>query len=75
MPFIAGCDTVRTLLTPQSHSDPVATSSELYPAHNITEHLELSSITPTTIDRQTTPHITPTETPTAPSVRHVVWAN
>ncbi len=66
---------VRTSLTMPSHPDSVATSSGLYPSHNITERLEFSSITPTTIPNPTTPHITPTKTPTAPTVPHVVLAN
>ncbi len=65
---------VRTLLTTHSHPNPVATSSGLDPSHNINEHLEFSSITPTTIPSQTTPHIMPTETPTALSLPDVVWA-
>lgn len=66
---------VRTLLATQSHHDPLATCSGLYPSHTIPERLELPTFTPSTSQSTTPGQPTLSETPTAPQLAQVVWAN
>ncbi len=75
MPFIPGCDPVRTLLTTQSRTEPVATSSGLYPSHQIAENIELPSIVPSTLSHPLSSNVTPTQTPSAQTIARAVWGN
>ncbi len=59
---------VRTLLATQSHPDPVATSSGLYPSRQIAETTELPSIMPTNLSNPSSSNVTPTQTPTTPNL-------
>ncbi len=66
---------VRTLFATQSHPNPVATSSGLYPSHHISENIELPSIIHTNISHPLSSNVTPTQTPTASILTQVVWGN
>ncbi len=63
---------VRTLLTTQSCPEQVATSSGLYPSHQIAETIEPPSIVPSTLSHPLSSHIIRTQTPSAPSIAQAV---
>ncbi len=65
----------RTLITTQSESDPVITSSGIYPRMSLPENIELPTITVTKpTNTPSIPYIT-SETPTSSTLQQVVWAN
>ncbi len=66
---------VRTLLSTQSQSDPVATSSSIYPRMSLPGNIELPTICVTKpTNTPSIPCIT-SEPPTASTLQQVVWAN
>ncbi len=75
MPFIPGYESVHTLVTTESRPEPVATSSGLYPFHQIADTIELPSIVPTNLSHPLSSNVTPTQTPTAPTITQAVWGN
>ncbi len=61
----------RPLLTTQSKSDPVATTSSLYTRTSSPENIELTALS---VTHPSTPSIT-SETTTATTLQQVIWAN
>ncbi len=66
---------VHTLLTTQSHPDPVVTSSGLYPSPQIAETIEFLFIVPSSLSYPLDSNVTPTQTATAPNIAQAVWGN
>ncbi len=62
-----------TLLATQLRPERVATSGGLYPSHHLAESVELSSIVTSSLSNPPSSNITPTQTPTAPNIRQVIW--
>ncbi len=66
---------VSTLITTQSHPEPVVTSSDLIPSHQIAEIIELPSIVPSTLSHPLGSNVTHTQIPTTPTIAQVLWGN